>query len=143
MNSLNIQSTILEIANLIGINNWQLVEGMYNGCSFTSLQPINSALAQTSIGQAVNDGIFAYNSIIGALGADVVSPSCELLYFSPPWSGLEAGLQERLNPTTNACGFCGFRTLRERDGSGVLPVPDRLVGRQPLVVERLHATIRK
>lgn len=70
MNSLNIQSTILEIANLIGINDWQLVEGMYNGCSFTSLQPINSALAQTSIGQTINNGIFAYNSIIGALGAD-------------------------------------------------------------------------
>lgn len=62
---LNDQSNLLEVASILGLTNWQLNEGMYNGCSFHTLQPLSAAISQSAIVNGAATGIYAFNKLLG------------------------------------------------------------------------------
>jgi len=64
-NLINQESNLLEIAAILGITNWQLQEGNYNGCSFHTLQPLSSAIAQSTIANAASTAVYSFNKLLG------------------------------------------------------------------------------
>ena len=73
MSLLQAESTLLQLANIAGLNDWKLIQGMYNGCTFFSLQDANSLLTSNPIGQTINNASVVYNRFFGTSqrGADL------------------------------------------------------------------------
>lgn len=59
------EATLIELAAVLGITNWQLAEGTYNGCGFHTLQPLSAAISQSEVANTLATGVYTYNKILG------------------------------------------------------------------------------
>lgn len=75
MNGLQLESNLVAIANALGLNNWQLIQAKYNGCSFYSLQSLSGSIMQSDIAKSISNGIYATNKIFGGSSTDANASS--------------------------------------------------------------------
>ena len=63
MDFLQIEAEVENIATITGLNNWELQQAHYNGCSFSVIIPVSGG--SSVIGQAVANGAYAYQKTLG------------------------------------------------------------------------------